>query len=362
MKLQDLMDTALLVDMIEQGFIRERRHPSLPYRILGYTEEAQYSKTWNEATTQCRGLVVDDEGTVIARPFRKFFNDGEHDGERLPALDLSAPVEVTDKMDGSLGILVPTPTGHVVCTRGSFESEQAAWATAFYNRHYAGRFTPFADTTYLFEIIFRANRIVVDYDFEDLVLLGAIDNNSGEVVSAGIIDWPGRKATQFPYGSLAAALAAPVRDNAEGFVIRYLDTDLMAKVKLERYIQLHKIITGLSEKSVWEHASAGEPFEALIADLPDEFHGWVTKAWDELQFQSRRRSEIAECAYRRIVADLDGRMDRKGFALKAIEQEPDMRPLMFMHYDGNMAKLETAIWRALKPVGETYMVNAEEAA
>src|SRR5487761_1253908 len=178
------MDPTLLADMITQGFVRERRHPTLPYRILGYTEEAQYSKTWNEVTVQCRGLVGDDEGFVVARPFRKFWNDTEHDGERLPTLDLAAAVEVTDKLDGSLGILGPTPDGHIISTRGSFESDQAAWATTFYNQHYADLFPPMYGWTYLMEIIYKANRIVVDYDYEDLVLLGAVNNQSGEIMSA----------------------------------------------------------------------------------------------------------------------------------------------------------------------------------
>lgn len=359
MKLHELMDIALLDDMIDQGFIRERRHPTLPYRILGYTETAQYSRTWNAATRQCRGLVVDDENVVIARSFSKFFNDSEHDGERLPLLDLSAPVEVTDKLDGSLGISVPTPDGLVIATRGSFESDQAKWATEFYRQHYTDRFQPVDGCTYLWEIIWRENRIVVQYDFEDLVLLGAIDNETGAVISAAEIAWPGRKAKQFPYRTLAEALAAPVRDNAEGFVIRFLDSDLMVKCKLERYVQLHKIITGLSEKSVWEHASAGKPFEELIADLPDEFHEWVTGVWNELMFRHGEMRAAARLVFQQLVRD----DTRKDFALR-VQQHPNMetRPFMFMLYDGNTAKFEAAIWKAQKPSGDTYMMDTEAAA
>lgn len=362
--INDLMDPSLLADMIEQGFIRERHHPTLPYRILGYTETAQYSKTWNEATLQCRGLVLDNADVVIARPFAKFFNDSEHDGSRLPVLDLKAPVEVTDKMDGSLGILVPTPDGHIIATRGSFESEQAAWATRFYREHYADHFAGLRDITILFEIIFKANRIVVDYDFEDLVLLGGIEIDTGHLISADLIDWPGHKAHEFPYDTLAEALAAPVRDNAEGFVVRYLDeSELMVKIKLERYLQLHKIITGLSEKSVWEHASAGLAFEDLIADLPDEFHDWVTNVWDDLQECRASIGCEAREIFDQLMDYLPANGSRKEFALAVQEYpKPGIRPFLFMLLDGNIVKLDAAIWRSLKPVGETYMVNSEEAA
>src|SRR4051812_16154524 len=87
-----------------------------------------------------RGLIVDRDDNIIARPFGKFFNHGERlaaeelkslyaragkDGEgkqRLP------PVHVYDKVDGSLGILYWTSSGPMIATRGSFQSEQAGEA------------------------------------------------------------------------------------------------------------------------------------------------------------------------------------------------------------------------------------------
>lgn len=362
MRIEQLIDPGLLASMISQGYIRERRHPTLPYRILGYSESTQYERVWNQATLQCRGLVVHDAGTVIARPFGKFFGDGEHDGERLPALDFTAPVEVTDKLDGSLAISVPTPDGLIIATRGSFESDQARWATDFYRTHYADTFVPDPAYTYLWEILYKANRIVVDYDFEDLVLLGAVHIDSGRIVAAADIDWPGRKATQFEYRTLADALAAPVRDNAEGFVVRYLDTDLMVKIKFERYVALHRIVTGLSEKVVWEHAAAEKPFEELLIDLPDEFHRWVTDVWDDLQSSYDSIEATARNEFARIRRALPIDSGRKEFALKATELDPRMRPLLFVLLDGNMTKLHAAIWRSLKPAGDTRMLNAEEAA
>lgn len=183
MNLDKLMDPGLLHARIEEGYVKVRHHPTLPYRILNYSELAAYSRTWDEVTLQCRGLIVDDQNEVIARPFPKFFNDGEHDGDRLPQLDLSAPVEVTDKLDGSLGILYPNEGEWAIATRGSFESDQAKWATRHYEDEYADHFTPQPGYTYLFEIIYKANRIVVDYDFEDLVLLAVVDNE--ESISSG---------------------------------------------------------------------------------------------------------------------------------------------------------------------------------
>ncbi|NIL77630.1 RNA ligase [Rhodococcus sp. B10] len=357
--IDQLMSPVALQARIDEGMVKVRAHPTLPYRIYNYSELAAYSRTWDDVTLQCRGLIVDDTGEVIARPFPKFFNDAEHDGDRLPQLDLSAPVEVTDKLDGSLGILYPTGQGgYAIATRGSFESDQAKWATQHFTDLYFDVWSPEPGFTYLFEIIYRANRIVVDYDFEGLVLLAVVDNETGHVGSphAGY-EWPGRKAERFPYATLGEALRAPVRDNAEGFVVHFQD-GTMVKLKLERYVQLHKIVTGMSEKTVWEHAAAGKPFEDLVLDLPDEFHDWLTKTWLTLQKQHRAIADTARAAFDSI-REIAPSGDRREFA--EIAKRHDNTPLLFCLLDGQQDRMNTAIWKTLKPRGDTFMLDHSEA-
>ena len=78
-----------------------------------------------------------------------------------PAVDLEAAVEVTDKHDGSLGILYPAPDGrNAVATRGAFESAQALHASELYRREYERAWRPESGWTYLWEIVYPANRIV----------------------------------------------------------------------------------------------------------------------------------------------------------------------------------------------------------
>ncbi|WP_052062021.1 RNA ligase [Rhodococcoides fascians] len=357
--IDDLMNPTVLQDRIDAGLVKVRSHPRLPYRIYNYSELTAYSQAWDEVTLQCRGLIVDDSGEVIARPFPKFFNDAEHDGERHPQLDLDAPVRVSDKLDGSLGILYPTRDGlYEIATRGSFESEQARWATDYWQANYADDYTPAPGFTYLVEIIYKANRIVVDYDFEDLVLLGVVDNTSGEVLAPFGWGWPGRKSRTFPYDTLADALRAPVRDNAEGFVVQYRD-GTMVKLKLERYVQLHKIVTGMSEKTVWEHAASGQPFEDLIADLPDEFHDWLTTTWNALQQKRKTIGARAVATYGEILDQMVTSGDRKGFAAHAVKH--DNRSLLFCLADGQHDRMNDAIWKQLKPRGDSFMLDHSEA-
>ena len=172
-QLADLLDVDLLARHVRDGYVSVRDHPEAPLQILNYTAAAQYDRAWDDVTRQCRGLIVhtgwDD---VVARPWPKFHNYGEHEEGTL---DLDALVEVTDKLDGSLGILYPAAKGQwAIATRGSFESEQAIRGTRMWRDNYS-HMRPEPGWTFLFEIIYPENRIVVDYaGAEDLVLLGAV--------------------------------------------------------------------------------------------------------------------------------------------------------------------------------------------
>ena len=53
-------------------------------------------------------------------------------------IESDAPVEVTDKMDGSLGILYRRPDGVcAIATRGSFASDQALEANKIWSESYS---------------------------------------------------------------------------------------------------------------------------------------------------------------------------------------------------------------------------------
>jgi RNA ligase len=179
--LRDLFDMDLLVEMMNKGMVNRQYHPRLPLAILNYSHECQFAREWNDVTTQCRGLIYNVDNTeVVARPFRKFFNAEELGPSKLGQA-LGKNVLCMDKADGSLGILYPdstTVTGLAIATRGSFTSEQAQWATWWFNK-YAN--VPLFDQeiTYLFEILVRWNRIVLEYDWEGLVLLGMRDTEDG---------------------------------------------------------------------------------------------------------------------------------------------------------------------------------------
>jgi len=270
---------------VEAGDVTKRPHFSLPYFIYNYSPAVQYSNKWNDVTLNCRGLILDADYNIIARPWKKFFNLGQ---VNLP-IQFDDPVEVMDKADGSLGILYPAlhPMGLDVswniATRGSFASEQAIHATALWKKKYAN-LDPGPGYTMLFEIVYPENRIVLNYDgMDDLILLGAVENRTGyyhgpnearfmwhERGPLRLAEWPGPVVDVYNYKSISEAIGAMGRKNKEGYVIR--SHNFLVKVKEPDYLELHRLVTNMTPKTIWEQLKGGKSISQIVSDLPDEFH------------------------------------------------------------------------------------------
>lgn len=330
--------------------------------IHNYTDAALYTPgAWdNPAVRVCRGLITDLDGRIVARPWSKFFNHGQSEAGDL---DLSAPVEVTDKMDGSLGIIHQRlDRSLAVATRGSFQSEQADHATRVLRDRYAAGLDP-STVTPLVEIVYPGNRIVCDYgDRDDLVLLGGVVVDTGAYMgpteTAETVGWAGPVVGTFEYASLADALAAPERPGAEGLCVRYLDRSHIVKIKQADYVALHRIVTGLSERVVWEHMSEGKPLADLLAPLPDELHPWTRDVWARLKDGVTDLYAQAAHAHRAILAGLPLDWTRADYAARAKTHGP-LTPWLFQLLDGRDPR--PRILSTLKPSGATRPRTFSEA-
>lgn len=364
MLLKDLLDLNVLDGEILDKNVRQSSDGW--YTIFNYTDQCMRDKHWNDVTTKTRGLVVSTvwpTAVVVARPWDKFFNYGEIEhqiGHRL-----KEPVEVTDKYDGSLGIAF---TGEFdrprIATRGSLTSDQAKHAQTILDIKYPDFFVK-PGWTMFFEIVYPENRIVLDYEgLDDLIYLGARNLESGEL--AGPTDtrfkWHGPRAHTFTYSTLGRALAAPPRPNSEGMVIRFLADDLMVKIKQEDYVALHRIVTGLSRKTVWQFLfDAGNlwPAEAeqkFIAGLPEEFADWVLETHQQIALQCDEIIGQTNTDIAKAVVRLGTSFSRKDFAGYAKTcKYPD---LMFLWADGK--NTFEAMMKKIKPVGETARFSRSE--
>lgn len=348
----------LFWDMVESGYIRVQTHPEFPeLRIANYAEKTVFDREWNEATRASRGLIFNvDTGDVLARPFPKFFNYGEADAAKI---ELADEVWVSDKMDGSLGIIYVAPDDSVrVATRGSFASDQALHATRVLNSKYSEWVRVWGRSlrntvTPLVEIIYPENRIVCDYgSTDDLVLLGWIGRLTGEYFPANMGDWDGPRTRSFDFDNFSQVLAAAPRDGAEGFVVYSPRLNDWVKVKQSDYVELHRIVTGLSARRVYEALRSGQSVDEICAPLPDEFHGFVRDVVSILGDRVRERYHVAVSQYDYIVEKLRQRgVDsnhsefRKEFALMAkVSAFPS---LLFNLLDGK--DIRDSIWKMFQP-------------
>lgn len=360
MKYWEIMDIDEFWDAVEDGYIRLQVHPEFPQlRIANYAEKTVFERKWNDATRASRGLIFNiDNGDVLARPFPKFFNYGEVDAA---SIELDEKVVVSDKMDGSLGIVYVAPDGSIrVATRGSFASEQALHATRILNEKYEDwgalwrvLMGPYVVTP-LVEIVYPENRIVCDYgQQDDLILLGWVAIDTGKYHDATQGPWDGPRSETFPeIRTLRDVLNAEPRQGAEGYVVYSPRLNDWIKVKQGDYIELHRIVTGLSARRVYEALRSGQTVEDICALLPDEFHSFVRDVAEylETKVQERFLKSVQEFDYIiEYLEDRDIRLGdqdfRKEFALMA--KDSFYPSILFLLLDDR--EVNDKIWKMFEP-------------
>ncbi|MFP5226445.1 MAG: RNA ligase [Acidobacteriota bacterium] len=328
-----------LAEMRLAGLISARRHQYLPLTIYNYTVKAQFLPVveWPEALKDCRGLILDDDGQIIARPFRKFWNL-EQVSAQLP----DGEFNVWEKLDGSLGIVAGYGGEIVVATRGSFDSDQARWF-AHWLRNSHPTFCPSGET-WLFEIIYPENRIVVDYrGREEAVLLGVMSPDCFDLW--GIFDGCARfrKARRFDgLSDFSTINSDPRFAGEEGFVLQW-PNGFRAKVKLDEYKRLHRLITQCSTRTIWELLRTGSGIQELLDRVPAEFSKWVSDQSDRLTRDHFGTFHSAKLDYD-MIAPLAA-ASRKDFAMAAKDyRHPN---LLFALLDGK--DITDACWKIVEP-------------
>lgn len=333
------------------GRVTERAHPTLPLFIYNYSPEVQFTNYWDEVTLNCRGLILDEDFNIVARPWKKFFNMGQRDNE----IHSLAPVEVTDKLDGSLGILYPAGNSWAIATRGSFDSKQARHATQVLLDKYRqdfGNFDRTKDFTFLFEIIYPINRIVVNYgDMDDLVILGCVEKEQGYYMgpgaAAGMLNWNGPQAEVFPFSTFVDAISNwPEREGKEGVVVR--SGNKMVKLKQAEYLELHKLVTNASPKTVWDQLKIGKTRGEIISAFPDEFHDYIGNMIDPLVEKYQKRLDEILFGFSNVLDSFMSRgneFNRGGFA-RYIRDAPDKR-YYFLMLDSRPVR--DVLWLELRP-------------
>lgn len=292
-----------LNDLVSNNLVKGRKHPTLPLTVYKYSKELQYKIKfdlndnysekpddfkWTTLLSMCRGLVIEDEtNKIIAKGFSKFFNASEHGFEHIQNRMKRLKYNIYEKLDGSLIVLFNYNGEWVTSTNGSFDSEQSLLSKKLLTDEMLN--TLDKDYIYLLEYISPLNKIVINYESEELILLAILNrkNNFSEISLDSKLNKSCFKKVEKV--KIKENLLSNLQSitflnipNKEGFVIVFED-GFRVKLKFEEYVRLHKIKTELSDKSILLFLSEGSSVIEKLKDIPDELHTWIYKT--ELKFK-----------------------------------------------------------------------------
>ena len=314
-------DIKVLHKYKQKKLLKCTSHPIHNLFIWNYVDAVQFKKEWDPILLACRALVTDNEGNVIARSFPKFFNLEEDMHDATPDF------RIFDKADGSLGLLFwyELAKEWIVASRGSFASEQAERAKQILDEKHSNYTTLNKEMTYVFEIIYPENRIVLDYaDKTDLIYLSSFMKDGTEVMERHIFTERGFEVVKEYDHEELDKLKAHDEENREGYVILFSNGQRI-KIKFENYLKLHRTVSHLDLKQLLKWFKNGDDPTPHFEEIPDEFADWFNTTWKKIQdAYTEKLQEIADAFHKEYTPD------KKVFAT-AVEKYP-YRHILFALY------------------------------
>ena len=257
---------------------------------------------------------------------------------------------ITEKLDGSMAILF-RDNGYKIATRGSFNSDQAIWATNYLNNNY-NLINLNNNLTLIFEIIYPKNRqistLVVDYgNREDLVLLAARDRFTGEYLEfyPDLFNLANKYGFSLPKVYNFAGVHSIIDEmhkidaNQEGWVAEFQDGSRW-KFKGDRYCELHKLINGISFKNILQHMQGGT-IEEVKQSLPDEFIDEVDELVNLISSKYNEINSKINELYKLVPKD----GSRKNFAHWCRSKHRKYSGFLFSLLDGK--DIENAVYKMI---------------
>lgn len=322
----------------QQGLINVKRG-SGEYEgliLASYSDITEASDMWEKypVLRNFRGLILDTDGNIVARPFKKTHKAGQE--VALDTLDV-IPDNVFEKANGSLGILYFWKGEWRAATKFSFENDDY---TKPMMEMLASKNKEALDPakTHLFEIILPNDSHIVDYGGRrELIFLNSIDAATGETDAwesvARTAEALGVRTARDMTGDFPGMTIAEIYrfaqtegnlQNLEGVMARYHDADgedILVKVKVREYddkkfvrdrLDWERIIKAFDPKTMavpaqkkeellsynFDNAFARAALEARIQWIRDVYERVVA---DTRQFVFGPHS-IALAEYERLIA------------------------------------------------------------
>ena len=322
-------------ELMHQGLVYIKKHPEYPLFLLNYTPRTQYQQKWCKELVHARGLVVGEDGKILARPLPKFFNHYEiNDLEKLQ----DEEYEVFEKMDGSLVIMFHYENHPIFCTRGSFISEQSAKAHEIFRAKYK-HISVNKECTYCFEVIYPENKIVVNYeDVEDLFLISITHTSSGKEINIHATGF--KTVNKVDKTSIHAFLSGFEEANMEGYVVKYtkgLSNSMRVKYKFNTYVEKHKG-KDITAKQIKDSLKKMKPIDLDV--IPDECYEEVRTIIAEFEDQFKRKEKTIIDEYREIRSQNISSRD----VIEAIKQSEHSSILFAIH---RKKPYDMLVWKLL---------------
>ena len=185
----------------------------------------------------------------------------------------------------------------------------------------------------------------MDYgDEEKLVVLGAIHTETGEEIPDSSLFWTQDSGfevvtTYKTWGEGYDLLKEEIQKDREGYVLRFKNGFRM-KIKGDEYVRLHRILTNISNRDIWEYLKNNKSFDELLEKVPDEFNDWVKETIRDLQNQFDNIKLSVEDEFKELI-------NKKEFAEK-IKDNPN-RSFLFKRLDSYSSQLNEMIWHSIYP-------------
>jgi RNA ligase len=299
--------------------------------LFDYNTAAHISNTWPYFERVCRGLILNKRtGEIVARPFDKFFYFFAN-GRKVSGHIVS----ITEKLDGSLGILYRHKGETLISTKGSFFSPQARWASKFLKENFdlsdLGE-----EWTLLFEIIYPDNRVVVNYGSrEDLVLLAARNRFTGDFMPFfpnmyELAQHYGFSLPQvYTYNNITDLIINTGKDieNFEGWVVEFSDGQRV-KFKTDRYVEIHRYIRQIDFPNILKAVQSGDIdyiTRMIPADMLTEVYRWI----EEIQEKVEHINAKTVMAFTQAP-----RGNRQVYKTWVDANHPDLAPYLMQLYEG----------------------------
>lgn len=320
-----------LVD--KYGMFYKQQEDDLNLFCYHYLKPKVYAE--EPVSTELRGIVFNDNGDIVSRPYPRFHNFGSS----LCDVDKDTEVTTTEKIDGHLFIGF-TYNGEIrYSSKGSLHSWVVDRGTKIIDSRHKKLIQDKNDKSVMFELRDPENPVATPVEEFKLYLTGIRDLRSGDLYSPQDIVDVGRE-----YGIDTPRIthrntkvydiidAIKDREDMEG-VVAYTDNGLF-KIKCEWYLELHDIATMIENENKTLYFD--DRLDGAYYDLPEHSRSKADELVNDCEVIINNTIEIVSHVFNNNQFET-----RKELALHVIEHYDSIKSIFFRVWDG--ISIESAV-------------------